>query len=90
MKLAGTKFQLEVWNHIKKIPKGKTVFYKYITKRIGKPNANRIVINACSKNSFPIKVPCHKVIRENGETGAVLRKNNSVIKRIILKKETMK
>ena len=86
MKLAGTKFQLEVWNHIKKISKGKTVFYKYITKRIGKLNAYRTVAYTCSKISFPIKVPYHRVIKENVRIGAYFRKNNSVIKRIILKK----
>ena len=41
MKIIGTKFQLKVWDEIKKIPKGKTVSYKYIAQKIGKPLAFR-------------------------------------------------
>ena len=86
MKLIGTKFQLRMWNQVKKITKGKTASYKYIAKRIGKSIAYREIANACSKNCFPIKVPYHRVIKENVRIGAYFRKNNSVIKRIILKK----
>ena len=90
MKLINPKFQLEVWNQVKKIPKRKTVSCKYIAKIIGKPNAYIAVANACSKNSFPNKVSCHRVIRKNRETLGYFNKNNSVIKKIILKKESMK
>ena len=90
MKLIGTKFQLRMWNQVKKIPKGKTASYKYIAKRIAKLIAYREMANACSKNSFPNKVSCHRVIRKNPETLGYFNKNNSVIKKIILKKESMK
>ena len=90
MKLIGTKFQLRMWNQVKKIPKGKTASYKYIVKRIGKSIAYREMANACSKNSILNKVSCHRVIRKNRETLGYFNKNNSVIKKIILKKESMK
>ena len=90
MKLISPKFQLEVWNQVKKIPKRKTVSCKYIAKIIGKPNAYRAVANACSKNSFLTKVPYHRVITENEETIGYFNKKNSVIKRITLKKESIK
>ena len=90
MKLINPKFQLEVWNQVKKIPKWKTVSYKYIAKIIGKPNVYIAVANACSKNSFLTKVPYHTVITENEETKGYFNKKNSVIKRITLKKESIK
>ena len=79
-----------MWNQVKKIPKGKTASYKYIAKRIGKSIAYREIANACSKNSFLTKVPYHTVITENEETIGYFNKKNSVIKRITLKKESIK
>ena len=46
----GTDFQKKVWKEIKKIPKGKTITYKELAIRIGKPKAYRAVANACAKN----------------------------------------
>tara|TARA_B100000035_G_scaffold313319_1_gene326754 strand:- start:3587 stop:3853 length:267 start_codon:yes stop_codon:yes gene_type:complete len=86
MKPMGTKFQLEVWNQIKKTTKDKALYYKYITKKIDKPDACRAVTNAFSKNPLPIKFPWHKVILESRETGIYFNKKNSVIIRIIVKK----
>ena len=48
-----TEFQKRVWEEIDKIPYGKTVTYKEIAKKIGKPNASRAVANACGKNCRP-------------------------------------
>ena len=84
MKMVGTKFQYRVWNEIKKIPRGKTVFYKYITKKIGKPQTYNAVANLCAKNPLPI--PCHSIIRQNGETGKFFEKQNSN-KKSLLRKE---
>ena len=48
MKLKGTKFQLKVWNYLKKIPRGKVKTYSEVAKAIGKPLAVRAVANAVS------------------------------------------
>ena len=69
MNLKGTKFQLKVWNYLKKIPKGKVKTYKDVAKAIGKPLAVRAVANAIGKNPYPHKIPCHRVIRSNGTLG---------------------
>ena len=66
MKLEGTKFQIKVWKVISKIPKGRTQTYKEIAKLIGKPKASRAVANACGQNPYLIKIPCHRVIRSDG------------------------
>ena len=90
MKLISPKFQVEVWNQVKKNFKWKTVSYKYIARIIGKPNAYRAMATGCSKNSFLTKVPYHRVILENEETEGYFNKKNSVIKRIILNKKSIK
>ena len=66
---SGTKFQIKVWNYLKKIPKGKVKTYKEVAKAIGMPKAARAVANACGKNPFAPKIPCHRVIRSDGGLG---------------------
>ena len=67
--LIGTEFQKKVWNEIKKIPRGSTLTYKELAKKIDKPRASRAVANACGKNPYPIRIPCHRVIGSNGKIG---------------------
>ena len=69
MNLKETKFQLKVWNYLKKIPKGKVKTYADVAKAIGKPLAVRAVANAIGKNPYPPKIPCHRVIRSDGSLG---------------------
>ena len=69
MKLTGTDFQIMVWKEIKKIPKGKVRTYKEVAVAISRPKASRAVANACGKNPFPLKIPCHRVIGSNGYIG---------------------
>ena len=69
MKIKGTKFQLQVWEEIKKIPKGSVKTYKEIASILGKPNSSRAVANACAKNPLIVKIPCHRVIRSDGFLG---------------------
>ena len=69
MKSNGTKFQIEVWNQIKKIPKGTVKTYKEIALILNKPRSSRAVANACGKNPYPPKIPCHRVIRSDGYLG---------------------
>ena len=69
MRFSGTKFQIKVWNYLKKIPKGKVKTYKQVAKAIGMPKAARAVANACGKNPYAPKIPCHRVIRSDGGLG---------------------
>ena len=85
--LFGTKFEIKVWEEIKKIPKGETRSYKEIAIAIGKPNASRAVANACGKNPYPIIIPCHRVIKSNGDLGGYSAKGGVKKKRILLSKE---
>ena len=86
-KLIGTDFQLKVWNAISKIPKGKVKTYKELARSIRKPKASRAVANACGKNPFPIKIPCHRVIRSDGRLGGYSGKGGIKTKRKLLRNE---
>jgi methylated-DNA-[protein]-cysteine S-methyltransferase len=86
-KLTGTAFQKKVWKEIAKISKGKTISYKELAKRIGKPKAVRAVANAVGANPIPISIPCHRIIRSDGSLGGYSGKGGTKTKRALLKKE---
>ena len=65
----GTKFQLRVWKYLKTIPKGTVKTYKQVAIAIKKPKSARAVANACGKNPYAPKIPCHRVIRSDGGLG---------------------
>tara|TARA_Y100000768_G_scaffold303756_1_gene237681 strand:- start:134 stop:409 length:276 start_codon:yes stop_codon:yes gene_type:complete len=69
MNLKGTKFQIKVWKYLKKIPKGSIKTYKQIAVAIKNPKSSRAVANACAKNPYAPKIPCHRVIRSDGALG---------------------
>ena len=87
MNLKGTKFQLKVWNYLRKIPKGKVKTYLEVAKAIGKPRAFRAVANAVGKNPYPTLIPCHRVIRSDGNLGGYSGKGGIKEKRRLLLKE---
>jgi O-6-methylguanine DNA methyltransferase len=64
-----TEFERKVLKEVLKIPLGKTLTYKQIAIRLGRPKAFRAVANALRKNPYPIFIPCHRVIRSNKEVG---------------------
>ena len=69
MILKGTKFQLKVWKYLKTIPKGEVKTYKQVAISIKSPKSARAVANACAKNPYAPKIPCHRVIRSDGALG---------------------
>lgn len=69
VKLIGTDFQKKSWNILLNIPYGKTISYKKQAKTINNNKAFRAVGLANSANQLAIIVPCHRVIKDNGEIG---------------------
>jgi len=65
----GTAFQQRVWEALRAIPAGTTVTYTRIAEQIGSPDAVRAVASACAANPVAVIVPCHRVLRRNGELG---------------------
>jgi methylated-DNA-[protein]-cysteine S-methyltransferase len=87
MKLKGTKFQLKVWIYLRTIPKGKVKTYKQVAIGINRPKSARAVANACAKNPYAPKIPCHRVIRTDGTLGGYSGKGGIKTKKNLLKKE---
>ena len=67
--IRATAFQLSVWQTLLAIPSGETRSYREIAEAIGQPTAVRAVARACAANPVPLVVPCHRVIRSDGELG---------------------
>jgi AraC family transcriptional regulator of adaptative response/methylated-DNA-[protein]-cysteine methyltransferase len=61
-----TAFQRRVWEELRKIPYGTTRTYSQVARSIGKPKAIRAVARACATNPVSVVVPCHRVVREDG------------------------
>jgi methylated-DNA-[protein]-cysteine S-methyltransferase len=87
MNLEGTEFQVKVWRAIAKIPKGEVRTYKELARIIKKPKAIRAVANACGKNPYPIKIPCHRAVGSNGYLGGYSAKGGIKQKKSLLRKE---
>jgi O-6-methylguanine DNA methyltransferase len=65
----GTPFQQKVWRKLLTIPHGKTRSYKWLAQAIKNPQASRAVGNANGKNPLSIIIPCHRVVKVNGQMG---------------------
>jgi len=63
----GTAFQMRVWQALREIPAGETVSYAQIAERIGSPKAVRAVAQACGANHIAVAIPCHRVVRRDGD-----------------------
>lgn len=67
--MRGTAFQIKVWEFLLSIAEGDVVSYGELAAGIGKPKAIRAAASACGKNRIAVLVPCHRVLRGNGELG---------------------
>lgn len=67
--LLGTRFQLRVWQALRALAPGQTVTYGELASQLGVPGAARAVGTACGQNPVAVVVPCHRVIRHDGELG---------------------
>lgn len=65
----GTAFQERVWRVLREIPPGTTASYAEIAARIGSPKAARAVAQACATNHMAVAIPCHRVVRRDGDLG---------------------
>ena len=79
-------FQEKVYELCKKIPKGRVTTYRIIAKKLN-TKAYRAVGNALNKNRDK-KVPCHRVVKSNGEVGGFATGTKNKIK--LLEKEGIK
>jgi len=64
--IAGTAFQRRVWQALRAIPVGSTRTYMQIAVELGAPQSARAVARACASNEIALAIPCHRVIRGDG------------------------
>lgn len=64
--IRGTAFQQRVWQALCEIPLGATVSYSDVAEKIGNPKSVRAVAGACAANSIAVAIPCHRVVRTDG------------------------
>jgi AraC family transcriptional regulator, regulatory protein of adaptative response / methylated-DNA-[protein]-cysteine methyltransferase len=62
-----TAFQMKVWETLRQIPSGETRSYSEVAREIGSPAAVRAVARACASNPVALAVPCHRVVRSDGD-----------------------
>ncbi len=69
LRIYGSDFQARVWRTLRSIPYGETRSYAWVAEQIDRPDAARAVGTAAGKNPTPIVIPCHRVIKSNGDLG---------------------
>ena len=67
--ICATAFQRRVWEALRRIPCGHTRSYAQVARAIGQPRATRAVARACATNPAALVIPCHRVVRADGELG---------------------
>jgi AraC family transcriptional regulator of adaptative response/methylated-DNA-[protein]-cysteine methyltransferase len=67
--IQATAFQRRVWSYLQSIEFGGTRSYSDVAKAIKQPTAVRAVARACASNPVAIAIPCHRIVRSNGEMG---------------------
>ncbi|WP_395377840.1 bifunctional DNA-binding transcriptional regulator/O6-methylguanine-DNA methyltransferase Ada [Marinicella sp. W31] len=65
--IQGTAFQKMVWDYLQTIPAGELRSYQQVAAALNKPQASRAVASACGRNRIAIAIPCHRVVRGNGQ-----------------------
>lgn len=65
--IRGTAFQQRVWQALRALPPGRTVTYSELAAALGQPRAVRAVAHACAANTIAVMIPCHRVVRRDGQ-----------------------
>lgn len=65
----GTPFQQQVWQGLRQIPYGETRTYTALAAQLNRPTATRAIASAVGRNPILIVVPCHRIVRKDGQLG---------------------
>ena len=82
-------FYEKVYEKLRKVPRGRVVTYKELARSLNS-KAYRAVGSAMGKNPFAPSVPCHRVVKNNGEIGNFSGKGGVKAKIRLLEKEGVK
>ena len=64
-----SEFETAVLSKALEIPRGEVRPYAWVAAEIGQPRAVRAVGSALGHNPVPLLIPCHRVVRSDGQTG---------------------
>ena len=81
-----TEFQIRVYNLLRKIPYGNVRSYKWVARKLD-INSPRAVGQALKRNPFLIVVPCHRIVKTNGELGGFISLHGTQLKKFLLQLE---
>jgi len=65
-------FQRDVLEATRSVRPGQTRSYGWVAQQIGRPAAVRAVGTALARNPIPIVIPCHRIVRGDGDVGSYL------------------
>ena len=85
IQMKGTKLQIKIWKELQKIPYGQTKSYGDIAKKI--KTSPRYVGNVCGQNKHLLLIPCHRVVRSDGQLGGFSGLGGLKLKQRLLKLE---
>lgn len=83
-------FFRQVYEVVKKVPKGKVTTYGCVAAMIGRPRAARYVGYALHVNPEPIIVPCHRVVNREGKLSGGFAFGGLEIQKGLLEREGVK
>jgi methylated-DNA-[protein]-cysteine S-methyltransferase len=75
----------KIYRKLLQVPSGKITTYKELASSVGLQNGQRVIGQIMKKNPFPVIIPCHRVVKSNGEVGGYAYGIN--IKKSMLVKE---
>ena len=79
-----TIFYEEIYQKVIEIEPGTTLSYKDIAELSGNPNSSRAIGSAMRKNRFPLLIPCHRVIKSDGNIGEYSGANGTASKQKLI------
>lgn len=82
----GSEYRQAVWEAMRRVPAGKTASYAELAQLAGRPQAHRAAASACANNLIALAVPCHRIIRSDGQLGGYLYYGTAT-KRELLRRE---
>ena len=77
----------KIYNVVKRIPKGKVASYGTVAAMAGNPRWARVVGYALHVNPEPCTIPCHRVVKKNGELSAAFAFGGENMQRLLLSEE---
>lgn len=63
------KIDEKVYKKLLQVPAGKVTTYSELAKAVGLKDGQRIIGKIMNKNPYPVIIPCHRVVKANGEVG---------------------